>query len=891
MAQHTIRDDNKGLKVLVDRESQTALDIVFVHGLRGHRINTWSSNNTCWPRDLLPEDIKDARILTFGYDAQVAGFFSKASQASIFAHAEKLLDNLKNCRRNFETRPIIFIGHSLGGIIIKEALIRSWECKHSAQDDRLGAIFPATVGVIFMATPHRGSPTASLAQYAVNAARIALQSPNRHIIDVLEVDNKTLEKQRTSFGAIIKPSKLRCAYEELPTHTQLIVGAASAMIDGVISVAIEADHVSICKFVSREDTGYDTIRGWILDMRENGEPLAQPIPPTNQEIHPAVARKFGISTIIRYDELVGFEDDIQRMITEKTNHMDLKEQFKDRLRSQLPKRAGHTFLLASLILATISKQKSLRLTDLNRLVRSEKPTDLYENALRSLSAHARDRAFRLLKIVLVAAEAFTPEQLDMAECLNAEDRSLATLDRESDSEGALRDVCGVLLCVLNGKVFIFHETVREFLSERDDFNPTGVPADCFASLPDAHQILADSCIWLLNLDDWFQFEINEDINSSIRKARAWLRGRTDDKTFCAEDVMFLTYAAANWFRHADMSMNIQARLSNINTAEGDLVLSFPTEGSKKICDMTRSSTALWMMLADISSSEPGEIARHGSPSLTTSCYAFAIAPIDPGQARYIEVLAGGIVRYEQDVLWKFLVYQCRASPYLTQMLFNVACKHNWQVGMSLCQSFEVSVDLTEALRNTLDFISTTTLQYLLGRFDLNAQDDEGATALHLAVMLDDVATTLMLLSKAVRTDILDEWGKAPMHYAILGSRDIVRALTDSGSVDLEILSLSDMTPLLEAFTYGAATDSMETNVRLLVNALIARADFDDRINPLDFVTNSIPYFQRTGEDLPELLKLVQSRWTPVPQSDLFTWNGSDSEDSDGMSSDGELAEE
>lgn len=38
--------------------------IVFVHGLRGHRINTWSSNDTCWPKDLLPEDIKDARILT-----------------------------------------------------------------------------------------------------------------------------------------------------------------------------------------------------------------------------------------------------------------------------------------------------------------------------------------------------------------------------------------------------------------------------------------------------------------------------------------------------------------------------------------------------------------------------------------------------------------------------------------------------------------------------------------------------------------------------------------------------------------------------------------------------------------------------------------------------------
>ncbi|KAH0404082.1 hypothetical protein KCU89_g1487, partial [Aureobasidium melanogenum] len=1436
MAQHTVKDDNKGLKVLVDRESQIALDIVFVHGLRGHRINTWSSNNknnnVCWPKDLLSEDIKDARILTFGYDAQVAGFLSETSQASIFAHAEKLLDNLKNARRGVESRPIIFIGHSLGGIIIKDALIRSSECKHSKQDVRLGAIFDATIGVIFMATPHRGSRTASLAQYAVTAAKIALQNPNRHIIDALKVDSQILEKQRTSFGAIIEPSKLRCAYEELPTHTQLIVGAASAMIDGVISVAIEADHVSICKFVSRENTGYDTIRGWILDMREND---------------PAVARKFGISTIIRYDELVGFENDIQRMITEKINHMDLKEHFKDRLRSQLPNRAGHTFLLASLILATISKQKSLRLTDLNRLVRSEKPTDLYENALRSLSAHDRDRAFRLLKIVLVAAEAFTPGQLDMAECLNAEDRSLTTLDREGNPEDALRDVCGVLLCVLNGKVFIFHETVREYLSERDDFNPTEVPADYFASLPDAHQILADRCIWFLNLDTWNQFEVNEDIESSIREARAWLRWRMTNKTFWAEDIMFLEYAAKNWFRHVDMSMNIETRLINPGTVEGCLISSSPTEGSRRICDLRRSSTALWMMLADMSSSRPDEIARYGSPSLITSFFPFAIAPIDPDQIRSLEALAYGIVRYEQDLLWRLLVSQCLGSPQISQMLFNVACKRNWQTGVSLFQTCEVSVDPTEALRSTFGFLSTTTLQvlldlgavvdyrilsqateqgnpkhmaillescdeksqnalrpflqdslrislscgnfefasvlrsftdvnfncheladtwihdrardaelalgsrelelyhmftdhsdgckswqthwrnetyvglqdleyseialetmllssllwpqhrsygsrhramvqtilqmgakltmdddrlqllfelmchtrwddedlvyfllnidgfasailrgrtiehlittavgkhystcdYILGRinesrqpnfnllnyqgcsllgafisdhggilddsnhvlkvlrlgadpdlrtsspltksnmighvgrevlkrwadedsvssaamvvagfiykelessgrvshgynpknlpiqpplvvackkgnwavaqallkheaspsvfwepmvlaelfrvhepsgpsmapysiisieyheytllrflrllqscdllagyinhreqysgstlvhwimladdrdcdeflnmegvdfnihntcgdtplhwyiyrekmkirlakssrsqlvmnfdltlkgsagisfldaifkggrsqdsencfksvkpsdlcscgsfflhkairagardwidffaciedFDLNAQDDEGATALHLAVMLDDVATTLMLLSKAVRTDILDQKGKAAMHYAILGSRGIVRALTSSEGVDLEVLSRSNMTPLLEAFTYGAATDSMVTNVRLLVNALIARAHFDDRINLLDFVTNSIPYFQRTGEDLPELLKLVQSKWTPDPKSDLFTWNGSDSEDSDGMSSDEESAEE
>jgi hypothetical protein len=51
-----------------------------------------------WPRDLLPEDAKQARIMTFGYDADVWNFFSATSHSGIIHHALNLLQDLRRER-------------------------------------------------------------------------------------------------------------------------------------------------------------------------------------------------------------------------------------------------------------------------------------------------------------------------------------------------------------------------------------------------------------------------------------------------------------------------------------------------------------------------------------------------------------------------------------------------------------------------------------------------------------------------------------------------------------------------------------------------------------------------------------------------------------------------
>jgi hypothetical protein len=95
--------------------------IVALHGLGGAADTTWTDDNgTFWLYDFLPLDLPRARIMSFGYNAETA--FSQ-SVADISDVADSLLSRLENVRQPHEhNRPIIFISHSLGGIIVKKVL-------------------------------------------------------------------------------------------------------------------------------------------------------------------------------------------------------------------------------------------------------------------------------------------------------------------------------------------------------------------------------------------------------------------------------------------------------------------------------------------------------------------------------------------------------------------------------------------------------------------------------------------------------------------------------------------------------------------------------------------------------------------------------------------------
>ncbi|KEF62369.1 uncharacterized protein A1O9_00341 [Exophiala aquamarina CBS 119918] len=256
-----------GVKVLYEPQDPV-VDVVFVHGLTGDRERTWThpGNGVCWPRDILPQNLPDARILTFGYDAYVVRARDQVASIDIAHHANDFLNCLANERMDSQSakRPLILVAHSLGGLLCKDAMRLS----QNNAEARLGAIFEHVQGIIFIATPHGGS---WLAKWAKTSASLlgVLKIADVSLLSLLKTDSEVLNRINDDFLSMLirrqadhRSIRIACFYEVLPLRGRIkIVDKDSATISGYNNVSIHADHRNIARFKSQDDPGYKHITG------------------------------------------------------------------------------------------------------------------------------------------------------------------------------------------------------------------------------------------------------------------------------------------------------------------------------------------------------------------------------------------------------------------------------------------------------------------------------------------------------------------------------------------------------------------------------------------------------------------------------------------------------
>ncbi|KAK3387397.1 sesB-related regulatory protein [Podospora didyma] len=244
------------------------VDIVFVHGIKGHPENTWGQGEggPPWPRTLLPTRIPEARILTFGYDANPIAFRLSVSGNRIGDHSKNLLAALAAHRVDEKTsnRPIIFVAHSLGGLVCKDALLTS----RSSPEERLKKIFECTSGILFLGTPHSGASLATVAQRLVPVLGLFTSKPNLRIVKVLQRDSEVLARIQDDFYALLQSRnkgrtrlEVTCFYEELPYPGigNVIVSNESAVLRGYTGVGIHAHHRDMVRFASENSPGFESI--------------------------------------------------------------------------------------------------------------------------------------------------------------------------------------------------------------------------------------------------------------------------------------------------------------------------------------------------------------------------------------------------------------------------------------------------------------------------------------------------------------------------------------------------------------------------------------------------------------------------------------------------------
>lgn len=155
---------------------------------------------TYWPRDLVPQTVPSARVLTYGYDTRIRHWAGPpVNRNTVYDISWNLLVALESERRTGPSRPVLFVAHSLGGIIVKEMLRRSRGC-HTGQT-HLYDIFNSTIGIMFFGTPHAGADSFGFLQrIAKNAIRAVGFSVNEQIVNALLPSSERLRELREEFG-------------------------------------------------------------------------------------------------------------------------------------------------------------------------------------------------------------------------------------------------------------------------------------------------------------------------------------------------------------------------------------------------------------------------------------------------------------------------------------------------------------------------------------------------------------------------------------------------------------------------------------------------------------------------------------------------------------------
>ena len=234
------------------------IDVVFVHGLTGNPSDTWSTTDgNFWPI-WLQDDLDNVSVYTLGYPASLFEKWAN-KEMDMFERARNILEQFAGI--GIGERPLAFVAHSLGGILVKMVLRKSCE----AGDEDCHQVSKATRLVIFLSTPHTGAAVANVLKLVpCTSSHIDLLTNKIGFLEDLNQSFRTLANDRQDLATAVY-------YEKYATKKIVVVTRESADpgISNVEPVPIDKDHVNICKPTDKDDTVYLGIKRHIQKVMKS----------------------------------------------------------------------------------------------------------------------------------------------------------------------------------------------------------------------------------------------------------------------------------------------------------------------------------------------------------------------------------------------------------------------------------------------------------------------------------------------------------------------------------------------------------------------------------------------------------------------------------------------
>ncbi|KAH6628296.1 hypothetical protein F5144DRAFT_303722 [Chaetomium tenue] len=223
-----------------------------------------------WPADLVPQTVPSSRILTYGYDTRIGHRLTgrPVSKKSAYDHAWDFLCEFEYLRRNIneKSRPVLFIAHSLGGIIVKEALRRARSSKSTKP--HLYNIFGAAAGFILFGTPHRGADPRSFLHHLLSTSvQVLGVQVNKGIVNTLMPNTEELAQLMDEF-LVMAQEKCFQVYSFQEEYglkslfgTKVVEDWSSCLNNPVLETKqfISSNHMDMCRFSGLKDSEYTKV--------------------------------------------------------------------------------------------------------------------------------------------------------------------------------------------------------------------------------------------------------------------------------------------------------------------------------------------------------------------------------------------------------------------------------------------------------------------------------------------------------------------------------------------------------------------------------------------------------------------------------------------------------